>query len=526
MTISQIRKFRKNDDTSTISFKKFTSDNCPTYTICFEDNDDVGGIYKTIFIHGSERKVYFDGNVLRLEKSDVADWKDMWYPNTTVLNITDFIGKSESMYAPIPISWQYQASLVYLIVFNETYLIPPTLYKRLLKGVINTTVEARFDRNYFLGSTNVTYATEGVANIDFSNSTINLKDFLEDYSAKTTTDLTIGWVDDEYKDLQTNCFMPEFLCRKQKALKVKLNSKKYFKFPFRLSYQDPTRVCYTPKLNHSITKVHDYLTLDLEKMSELLTNNNLGSELPYLRIYIHMQGQFIRTLGREVANYATPDLLNEHCEFITGVYSGTKKQNWLCYGSKIIFLLSQVSFLKKRHDGVIPCDKDLKNEDNKIITSIMRKVGCIPSYWKELAPKNVNYPVCKTAFQYEKIYGYVSNLELSRALFTPPCEEMLVVTNIMKERGRRRKEKYMDKNTKKFVSYLDLQFIQGSEMFQQIDNVQDFGVESCWSAIGGFVGIFVGYSLMQLPELLAEYCIFLKRKIMSHLQKITTLNVT
>ena len=74
----------------------------------------------------------------------------------------------------------------------------------------------------------------------------------------------------------------------------------------------------------------------------------------------------------------------------------------------------------------------------------------------------------------------------------------------MKERGKWREEKQLDAKTRQFVSYLDLEFIQGNEMFQEIENVRDFGFESCWSGIGGFVGIFVGYSLMQLPELLAR----------------------
>ena len=84
---------------------------------------------------------------------------------------------------------------------------------------------------------------------------------------------------------------------------------------------------------------------------------------------------------------------------------------------------------------------------------------------------------------------------------------------------RRREEKWLDPKTQKMVSLLDLEFIQGNEMYQEIDNVRYFTLESCWSAIGGFVGIFVGYSLLQLPELFVKYCQWLNKKVLSSLQR-------
>ena len=344
---------------------------------------------------------------------------------------------------------------------------------------------------------------------------------MEEFSAETTGNLKIGWIDEEYMKIQTNCFMPEFLCSKQFAVKKKMESRVKIDFPFQLSYQDPTKICYSPNLNDSIASIHDYVTLDLEEMMKQLTKvNSWNSELPYLRIYIHMKGQFLRTLGKDVANYATPDLLNEHCEFLTGIYTSVEERLQLCYGSKVSFLMSQVTLLKNRHNAVVPCNKDLKNEDNQIMASIMNKVGCFPSYWKYMRKeKNLTIAECETSNQYQQINHYISNIELSRALFVPPCEEMIVVTNIMKERGRRRDKKWLDSETTKMVSYLDLEFIQGNEMYQEIDNVRDFTLESCWSAIGGFVGIFIGYSLLQLPEVTLKYFQWLNRKILSHMQR-------
>ena len=36
--------------------------------------------------------------------------------------------------------------------------------------------------------------------------------------------------------------------------------------------------------------------------------------------------------------------------------------------------------------------------------------------------------------------------------------------------------------------------------YQEILDGQEFGFESFWSAVGGFLGIFMGYSMLQLPD--------------------------
>ena len=79
---------------------------------------------------------------------------------------------------------------------------------------------------------------------------------------------------------------------------------------------------------------------------------------------------------------------------------------------------------------------------------------------------------------------------------------MIVVTSIMREPGLRRENRLVEKDLSKTLTYLDIAFIVGCDVFQEIINARDFGVESCWSGIGGFVGIFVGYSILQLPDFL------------------------
>ena len=38
--------------------------------------------------------------------------------------------------------------------------------------------------------------------------------------------------------------------------------------------------------------------------------------------------------------------------------------------------------------------------------------------------------------------------------------------------------------------------------YEEISQVEDFGPQDFISNLGGFIGIFLGYSMMQIPELL------------------------
>ena len=64
-----------------------------------------------------------------------------------------------------------------------------------------------------------------------------------------------------------------------------------------------------------------------------------------------------------------------------------------------------------------------------------------------------------------------------------------------------------------FGPYFDLEFtISTGGKYQVIENSRAFSVENCWSGIGGFVGIFVGLSLMAVPDLIQDFYDFLKTK--------------
>ena len=158
----------------------------------------------------------------------------------------------------------------------------------------------------------------------------------------------------------------------------------------------------------------------------------------------------------------------------------------------------------------------LPAEDSKILKMLMNddKISCIPWFWKHFYISN-NLETCNDASQYRYISQITSNftnfgsdgpLGKIRKKFDPPCEELMIGTTHKMDKGR--KFSVVDINNDNIFDYnedmlyLDINFKSNNPVFQIIQNGQSFKMEGCRAGIGGIVGIFVGVSLRQTPELI------------------------
>ena len=108
---------------------------------------------------------------------------------------------------------------------------------------------------------------------------------------------------------------------------------------------------------------------------------------------------------------------------------------------------------------------------------------------------------CKSMKELNKFNYYLQNLQKQLDIYDKLCLSMFNLAtytwrNIQKNVFTNRSE-----------AIIKLEY--PGKFYQEIIHVQDFGFESFWSGVGGFVGIFLGYSLMQFPEFLGKYCILL-----------------
>ena len=64
-----------------------------------------------------------------------------------------------------------------------------------------------------------------------------------------------------------------------------------------------------------------------------------------------------------------------------------------------------------------------------------------------------------------------------------------------------------------FGTKLVITVLYATETFEEITNVRDFDIESLWSSAGGFIGLFLGYSLVQVTEILNVNWLFFWKEL-------------
>ena len=110
-------------------------------------------------------------------------------------------------------------------------------------------------------------------------------------------------------------------------------------------------------------------------------------------------------------------------------------------------------------------------------------------------------------------------IENAKSQFDSPCDEMIIITNKQEKKGR--EMIWADLNGQFDMNVyenetslrLDIEFHHANPVYQVIENGRKFSVENCWAGIGGFIGIFVGVSLRQMPELIADAFKVVQKKL-------------
>ena len=431
--------------------------------------------------------------------------------------------------------WQDGSDMIVVNIRNKVHIIGAEQYQLLLMGH-----ERNFSYQYTtLDGTSRTdkilYDTSDVLGFDFNKAVVNMSNLMVDMKIEMENGLTVGWSTDEYKNKTTHCVLDVVddissnlalgYCHSPVSFKSDFEKRDDIPYPLERTYQDPTRTCYSPKFNPTSFRTDDQLVFDLKKMLHDMEGEFKGFKKmekiwrnSMIKIYIHMQGQFIRGIGRPAAELTAKDLSQYCLEAPQSHALWNLGMHDLCFGTQISFDVSQVTLLRSRHDAMNTCDSDLKDEDSKILKTLIKdkRLSCVPSYWKSFEFSN-GLPECNNTWQYKYIsevtsnftnFGKAGKMGSIRKRFDPPCEEMIIGANYRREKGRVFES--IDLNHNGFVDenenalYLDLIIKNTNPTFQIIKNGKSFTMEGCWAGIGGFIGIFIGISLMQVPELITR----------------------
>ena len=165
-------------------------------------------------------------------------------------------------------------------------------------------------------------------------------------------------------------------------------------WPFHLSYQTPSQVCFSQRaiFKQRFIKLEDSISLDTVSLLKFNpSSDNHGS----LHIYVHYQGQTVRSFGKEV--YVLPMKKDE-----------IKKH--------INIRLSGFTVLRRRLDGNVPCHPFSEGDDGRFREMVMKKAGCLPPYWKSFRNTSTNISQCTSSSQLRTSNWYSNSRKGRRIL--------------------------------------------------------------------------------------------------------------
>ena len=309
-------------------------------------------------------------------------------------------------------------------------------------------------QNILLGKENI---TEDFSKVDFESAR---KDLFEDFVEVFFTMTKQGDVIDTWDPS-----MPSIMNESEYATK----------HPFFKSYQDPYFTCMTKKVNYVKNQILNFASLVLR--ASALYNSNIENML----VYMHHAGQLTRQFGKQIVQLRSSNF--------------KKAMN----GSSNYYTvhINQVEILRKRPDAVTPCNVTLSDDDKKWREKIIEKMGCVPDYWSQLnedidlsESNNSNKNTlkrCTTQKQYKLLaseYLPPKHSDNGTSLYIGPCNQMGITASVTQS----------DLNEQNLV----LGFSYVVEEYRETTNRRAFSFKSLWSAIGGFIGMFLGCGLLQV----------------------------
>ena len=124
---------------------------------------------------------------------------------------------------------------------------------------------------------------------------------------------------------------------------------------------------------------------------------------------------------------------------------------------------------------------------------VNNRLKCIPPYWNKIEDDHHDhddFEVCSS----QKMLGQVKDfwpldggIKANEVFknYTKPCNKMIVFNNM----NHRAYDSLDD--------VLKIKLRMREEFYQEILNTRAFGMADLWANIGGYVGIFCGYSILQ-----------------------------
>ena len=242
--------------------------------------------------------------------------------------------------------------------------------------------------------------------------------------------------------------------------------------PLHQSYHDPTTNCFTYDTEYNKT-----VSLNALKVKFNITKfQQLFDKSGKMYIQAHYPGLMIRDMKTYLMKISNWHLLNPS--------NGN---------NEIDIQFPGVTLMRFRENAIDPCDPKLTDDDSEWMEFVNKQTRCIPPYWNNTDDDHHDhddFEVCSS----QKMLGNVKDfwpmdggIKANEVFknYTKPCNKMIVFNNM----NHRAYDSLED--------VLKIKLRMREEFYQEILNTRAFGMADLWANIGGYVGIFCGYSILQ-----------------------------
>ena len=171
------------------------------------------------------------------------------------------------------------------------------------------------------------------------------------------------------------------------------------------------------------------------------------------------------------------------------------------------FHVMTVEVIRFRQKKSKQCNPRWREDDIIIRETLMRNAKCVPPYWEGMHGKDMAYPRCSTVEDMRNIYNDISWDKLD-----VPCRIITKTTFFPTEFPTDRYDDIFLKNSPD--SYFSARFYFPRPFYKEIKLIRSFDAETMIGNGGGYVGLCLGYSFLQLPAFLHD--LLRKMKLLSN----------
>ena len=161
----------------------------------------------------------------------------------------------------------------------------------------------------------------------------------------------------------------------------------------------------------------------------------------------------------------------------------------------IKFYVITLEIMHFRNKNNKPCNENWREDDTEIRKKIMSNAGCVPPYWQ--TQYNMQYPSCSTREEMKTVYT-----DISWNYLVTPCR---IISKSAWFDNESPTKVYEDKfANKSSEAYFSTRFYFPRKYFKDIHSVRAFNIETMIGNGGGYLGLCLGYSFLQLPNFIFE----------------------